>query len=79
MVVEGKAERVTDDAGINVLVAAYKAKYSWETYPESGNIKRPEGTTAAVFRITPVSVYGWPLEPMNGWERATRWSFPSLA
>jgi hypothetical protein len=79
VVVEGIAERVTDDDGIGVLVDAYAEKYSWETRPESGNIKRPEGTTAAVFRITPVNVYGWPLEPLDGWEHITHWAFPGVA
>jgi hypothetical protein len=72
VVVEGIAEQVTDHDGIGVLVDAYDLKYSWESRPEAGKIRRTEGTTAPVFRITPVNVYGWPLA---GWESATRWSF----
>lgn len=79
LVVEGIAERVTDDDGINVLVDAYAEKYSWPTRPESGKIKRPEGTTASVFRITPVDVYGWPLEPFEGWQSITHWEFPAVS
>jgi hypothetical protein len=79
LVVEGIAEQVTDDADINVLVDAYAKKYSWPTKPESGRIKRPEGTTAAVFRITPVTVYGWPLEPFEAWQSITRWDFPGVS
>lgn len=79
LVVEGVAERVRDEDGINVLVAAYAEKYSWPTSAEAGNIKRPEGTTAAVFRVNPVSVYGWPLEPFEGWQSTTRWDFPGVS
>jgi hypothetical protein len=73
VVVEGTVEQVTDDAGINVLVDGYAAKYAWDTHPADGKIMRPEGTTAPVYRVTPVNVYGWPLA---GWENVTRWKFP---
>lgn len=79
LVLEGIAERVTDDDGINVLVDAYAEKYSWPTRPESGKIKRPEGTTASVFRITPNDIYGWPLVPFEGWQNITHWDFPGVS
>ena len=76
LVVEGTAERVTDDATLQRLADEYNAQ-GWE--PGEGRrlhrpVQRAERGTAALVpvRITPMTAFGVASAEPNG---ATRWRF----
>ncbi|MFE7649846.1 pyridoxamine 5'-phosphate oxidase family protein [Streptomyces phaeoluteigriseus] len=77
LVVEGKAERVTDPAVLEEVIAVHEAKYG-------AHITSPEGTfhgigdsfrkgDAVVFAVAPTVAYGFGRD--NGVYTHTRWTF----
>jgi hypothetical protein len=73
VVVEGHCEAVLDVDRINILVDGYASKYSWQTSADTDRIVTLDGTSAPVYRLDPIDVYGW---SFRTWGSATRWSFP---
>ncbi|MGF1647222.1 MAG: pyridoxamine 5'-phosphate oxidase family protein [Kineosporiaceae bacterium] len=66
LVVEGRAERVTDPHRLERVAAAYQAKYDWPVAIAGDSFTAPfaaptagEGTFA-VYEVAPVTVFGFP-------------------
>jgi general stress protein 26 len=60
VVVEGRAEQVTDDAVLSRVAAAFTAKWDgrWQFKAEGGAFRDPDGSgEAMVFSVTPVKVW----------------------
>lgn len=78
LVVEGDAERVTDDATLQRVSEAYRVKYDWPTTVRDGAFDAPYGAPTAgpppyqVFAVRPRTVFGFPTE---GTLAPTRWRF----
>jgi PPOX class probable F420-dependent enzyme len=72
VVVEGVAERVTDDATLRALAAAWEADHGpeWHFDVVDGAFADPYGG-ALVFRVAPVTVFGFARSPAS----QTRWRF----
>lgn len=73
LVIEGDAERVTDDARLNQIAAAYEAKYGsdWQFTVRDGAF-HAGGNEAWVFAVAPVTAFGFGKgEPFS----QTRWRF----
>ncbi|MFG2623818.1 pyridoxamine 5'-phosphate oxidase family protein [Streptomyces sp. NPDC048473] len=60
VVVEGRAERVTDEDRLNRLAAAWESKYGpeWHFDVQDGTF-RHAGHTALVFEVSPRTVFGF--------------------
>jgi hypothetical protein len=74
LVVEGTAVRVTDDARLHRLAAAYEAKYGsdWHFEVRDGAFHHPDGAgTALVFEVAPSTAFGFG----KGEFSQTRWRF----
>lgn len=73
VVVEGEALRVTDEAVLKRLAAAYDTKYEWHFDVRDGAFVDPEsGNVALVFRVEPAKAFGYSKGEPGG---ATRWRF----
>ncbi|HEY8340284.1 MAG TPA: pyridoxamine 5'-phosphate oxidase family protein [Egibacteraceae bacterium] len=61
VVVEGEAERVTDDARLRAVAAAYEDEYGpdWRFDVHDGVFVSPVGGDAIVFRVAPHTVFGF--------------------
>ncbi len=61
VVLEGTAKRVTDDAELRELAAAWTAKYGsyWTFEVADGRFGHPQGGGALVFRIEPVIAFAF--------------------
>ncbi|MEU0104315.1 pyridoxamine 5'-phosphate oxidase family protein [Streptomyces sp. NPDC006251] len=73
LVVEGEARRVTDDARLRELAAAWEAKYGsvWHFEVREGYFRHGSGR-AAVYSVAPRTVFGFGKgEPFS----QTRWRF----
>lgn len=72
VVVEGEAERITDEGLLRELADAWVAKYGedWRFEVRDGAFQHGAGS-ALVFRVAPATVYGFGKEPYS----QTRWSF----
>lgn len=72
VIVEGEAERVTDDGELRELADAWLAKYGedWRFEVRDGAFHHGPGT-ALVFRVAPVTAFGFAKEPYS----QTRWTF----
>ncbi|MCF6524787.1 pyridoxamine 5'-phosphate oxidase family protein [Streptomyces sp. JJ36] len=74
VVVEGEATRVTGDAALRTLAGLYEAKYGndWRFQVADGAF-HGDGGRALVFRVAPVTAYGFAKGARFG---QTRWRFP---
>jgi general stress protein 26 len=74
VIVEGKAERVTDQGRLKRLADAYEAKYGSEWRFEVGDdaFLNQAGHRAVVFEVAPVRAFGF----RKGDYSQTRWRFP---
>lgn len=78
LVVEGKAERVTDLRRLQRVAAAYKAKYHWPVTVDGAAFTAPYASPTAgegpfaVYEVDPVTVFGF---PTSGKFAPTRWRF----
>lgn len=78
LVVEGDAERVTDEATLQRVSEAYLAKYEWPTTVRDGAFDAPYGAPTAgpppyqVYAVRPAKIFGFPSE---GTLSPTRWRF----
>ncbi|MEU9949027.1 pyridoxamine 5'-phosphate oxidase family protein [Streptomyces sp. NPDC047939] len=74
VVVEGRAERVTDDARLGRLAEAWEAKYGtdWHFDVADGAFAGAQGNRAEVFAVSPRTVFGFGKgDPFT----QTRWRF----
>jgi general stress protein 26 len=73
VVVEGEANRLTDDAALRRLAQAYVEKYGeeWRFEPRDGLFHHEEGA-ALVFTVQPVRAFGFVKGPGGG---QTTWRF----
>lgn len=78
MVVEGRAEKVTDGERLRHVAAAYKSKYDWPVTVDGSSFTAPYAAPTAgegpfdVYAITPVTVFGFPTSDAFA---PTRWRF----
>ncbi|MEW2554896.1 pyridoxamine 5'-phosphate oxidase family protein [Streptomyces zhihengii] len=74
LVVEGEAERVTDDPALRALASAYVRKYGpdW-TFGVGDGVFTGDGGEALVFRVAPRTAFGFAKGAPFG---QTRWRFP---
>jgi nitroimidazol reductase NimA-like FMN-containing flavoprotein (pyridoxamine 5'-phosphate oxidase superfamily) len=72
LVVEGRAERVTDPARLRSLAEAWERKYGseWHFDVREGGFAGGDGL-ALVFRVEPTTAFGFGKEPYS----QTRWRF----
>jgi hypothetical protein len=75
-VVEGQAVRLTDDAKLRRIAAAYESKYgsSWRFQVREGAFLH-EGGEAIVYEVAPSTAYGFG----KGGYSQTRWRFDETA
>ena len=75
VVVEGVAERVTDPGELSALAAAWEEKYGaeWHFDVVDGGFGSQGESLGAVFRVRPVTVFGFGKAPYS----QTRWRFPA--
>ena len=74
VVLEGRAERVTDDDLIAALIEAWVAKYGeeWRFEPGDGAFKHPDSDGYAwVFAVRPTRAFAFGKAPYS----QTRWTF----
>jgi general stress protein 26 len=73
LIVEGVARRVTDDAALQQLAAAYESKYGdeWHFDVGDGVFVNAAAGEAFVYEVAPVTAYGFG----KGTYSHTRWSF----
>jgi hypothetical protein len=55
-VVEGAADRVTDETQLRRLAALWKSKLDWDFEVEDGAFRDPAGRHGLVFGVTPAKV-----------------------
>ncbi|MEU4767018.1 pyridoxamine 5'-phosphate oxidase family protein [Actinosynnema sp. NPDC023794] len=78
LVVEGKAERVTDPQRLQDVAAAYEAKYGWPVTVDGTAFTAPYAAPTAgegpfvVYEVEPVTVFGFPTSDKFA---PTRWRF----
>ena len=74
IVVEGKAVRVIHGPQLQAVADAYEAKYGpdWRFDPGPNSLRGTEGQVAWVYRVAPVTVFGF--SKGNPYSQ-TRWSF----
>jgi hypothetical protein len=78
LVVEGKAERVTDPRRLHDVAAAYEAKYGWPVTVDGTAFTAPYAAPTAgegpfvVYEVEPVTVFGFPISDKFA---PTRWRF----
>ncbi len=86
LIVEGRAERITDEKEIRRVTELYSTKLEWPLEVTDGGVTGPNAPTAgpppyAMFRLAPTTIFGLP--GMLGMEqfdpeqlpRPTRWDF----
>jgi hypothetical protein len=79
-IVEGAAYEVSDDALLDRVAAAYRAKYQWPVTVTDGRFHAPYGAPAAgpppyqPYAIRPTAVYGFGTDERYA-PRSTRWRF----
>ncbi|GAA1116158.1 pyridoxamine 5'-phosphate oxidase family protein [Nocardiopsis composta] len=74
VVVEGDAVRVGDEALLRRVAGAYTAKYGdeWRFEVEDGAFRHPDGGRADVYRLAPVTAFGFGRGAVSS---QTRWRF----
>jgi uncharacterized protein YndB with AHSA1/START domain len=72
LVIEGEARRVTDDAALTRMAAAYQAKYgpAWSFTARDGHL-HSAGGPAVAYRVAPATAYGFGKSTPS----QTRWTF----
>lgn len=86
LVIEGRAERITDEGSLRAIADVYRSKMEWAFEVRDGRFVGPNAPTAgpppyAVFRLTPSRIFGLPgmlgMEQFDPEElpRPTRWDF----
>jgi Pyridoxamine 5'-phosphate oxidase len=80
LVVEGTVATVTDQARLELVAEAYGSKYGWLVSVVDGALDGEGAPTAgpppyAVYRVTPVVVFGFGTEDDRYGPRSTRWQF----
>ncbi|MER6914230.1 pyridoxamine 5'-phosphate oxidase family protein [Streptomyces sp. NPDC000594] len=74
LVIEGRAERVTDDGRLRTLARAYREKYGAEwAFEAADGFLVGDGGPALAFRVAPRTAFGFAKDPYG----QTRWSFPA--
>jgi nitroimidazol reductase NimA-like FMN-containing flavoprotein (pyridoxamine 5'-phosphate oxidase superfamily) len=84
LIIEGRAERVTDDATLQRVADAYRSKMEWPLEVQGSRVVGPNAPTAgpppyAIFRMAPTTIFGLPgltgMEQFDPAElpRPTRW------
>jgi hypothetical protein len=74
LVVDGKATRVHDEAGLRQVADAFAAKYGWEFAIRNGKVhdnSLPGSPEYGFYRITPIRAFGYGADGLT----ATRWRF----
>lgn len=78
LVLEGRATKVTDEAGLRSIADMYASKYKWPVTVRDGAFHDTEGAPTAgpppyeVYRVTPATVFGF---GAADWFTPTRWRF----
>jgi nitroimidazol reductase NimA-like FMN-containing flavoprotein (pyridoxamine 5'-phosphate oxidase superfamily) len=73
VVIEGEAERVTDDARLTRIADAYESKYGseWHFDVRDGAFHQGDDIEALVFEVSPATAFGF----RKGEYSQTRWRF----
>ncbi|GAA3122552.1 pyridoxamine 5'-phosphate oxidase [Streptosporangium carneum] len=74
LVVEGEASRLDDEAELQRVADAFKAKYGWELVVRDGSVYEdgfPGTPEYGFYRITPARAFGYGSDGLT----ATRWRF----
>ena len=71
VIVEGRAERVTDSAALQRMCDIYSTKYDWPIRPDGEGVRDDHGAAGPAFRVLPEMVFGWD----DDLDTATRWRF----
>jgi nitroimidazol reductase NimA-like FMN-containing flavoprotein (pyridoxamine 5'-phosphate oxidase superfamily) len=73
VVIEGDADRISDDANLRRIAEAYEAKYGseWHFDVEEGAFHHGDEGVALVFEVAPKTVFGFGKAPYS----QTRWRF----
>ena len=80
VVVEGSAAKVTDEATLERIADAYKAKYEWPVTVRDGAFDAPYGAPTAgpppyeVYAVAPAVIFGFGTDEAYA-PRTTRWEF----
>jgi len=74
LVVEGEAERVTDEAKLQRVADRYESKYGhdWRFTVRDGKLHGDDGNTAVVYEVSPITAFGFSKGESGG---QTRWRF----
>jgi hypothetical protein len=72
LMVEGRADLVTDEEKLRRMAEAYGAKYDWPLQVRDGSVTDNYGNSGPVFAVTPSVVFGLVI---GDTESATRWRF----
>jgi len=86
LIIEGAAERLTDEDALRRVTNAYRTKFGWPLELRDGRVFGPNAPTAgpppyAVFRVAPTTIFGLPgtvgMEQFDPADlpRPTRWEF----
>jgi PPOX class probable F420-dependent enzyme len=73
VVLEGRAEVVSDAAALGPADAAYAAKYQDAQTGEPYHLIQPEPSDSPIFRVRPAVAFGWHERDFP--QSATRWRF----
>lgn len=65
VVVEGTAERVTDQAQLRRLAAMWKSRLDWDFQVTDGGFRDPAGRTGLVFGVKPAKVLAFGKSPYS--------------
>lgn len=69
LIVEGRAEVVTDPTARELFCAAYNAKYDWSLHLTPAGVGDDDGADGPMLLVRPEVAYGW----LGNLLRATRW------
>lgn len=69
VVIEGRAERVTDVGALRSMCTPYTVKYDYPIHPTDEGMRDDAGNEGPVYRVVPDVVLGWDADMA----RPTRW------
>jgi hypothetical protein len=69
VIVEGRADIITDPEVRETFCVAYNNKYDWSLHLTEAGVGDDEGADGPMFLVRPERAYGWP----GNIARATRW------
>ena len=72
VVIEGDAVKVSEEARLRRLAAAWKAKYDWDWKVKAGAFRDKDGRSATVYEVAPATAFGFAKGATPG---QTRWRF----